>query len=90
MTTPVPEPQRALLDRVVSALRGDDRLEAVLAGGSLVSGGFDDHPDLDLVVVVRSDAYVATMGERRAIAESIGGLLAAFTGEHVGEPTSRG
>ena len=26
------------------------------------------------------------MGERRTIAESCGGLLAAFTGEHVGEP----
>ena len=32
------------------------------------------------------NAYVATMNERRAIADSIGGLLVAFTGEHVGEP----
>jgi hypothetical protein len=74
------------LHRIVSALRLDDRLEAVLAGGSLVNGGFDNHSDIDLVVLVRSDVYVTTMSERRAIAESIGGLLAAFTGEHVGEP----
>jgi hypothetical protein len=86
MTTPLPGPHHALLDRIVSALRRDDRLEAVLAGGSLVSGGFDEQSDIDLVVVVRADVYVATMGERRAIAESVGGLLAAFTGEHVGEP----
>jgi hypothetical protein len=70
----------------VAALRGDDRLEGVLANGSLVNGEFDDYSDLDLVVLVRPDVYVATMRERRAIAESIGGLLAAFTGEHVGEP----
>ncbi len=37
-------------------------------------------------MLVRPDVYVATMSERRGIAESIGGLLAAFTGEHVGEP----
>ena len=86
MTMPVPGPHRALLDRIVAALRLDDRLEAILAGGSLVNGGFDDHSDIDLVVLVRSNVYVATMSERRAIAESIGGLLAAFTGEHVGEP----
>jgi hypothetical protein len=86
MTTPVPGPHSALLDRIVAALRRDDRLEAVLASGSLVNGGFDDHSDLDLVVLVRPDVYVATMSKRRAIAESIGGLLAAFTGEHVGEP----
>jgi predicted nucleotidyltransferase len=86
MTTPVPGPHSALLDRIVAALRRDDRLEAVLASGSLVNGGFDGHSDLDLVVLVRPDVYVATMSERRAIADGIGGLLAAFTGEHVGEP----
>jgi predicted nucleotidyltransferase len=86
MTTPISEPHAALLDRIVAALRCDDRLEAVLASGSLVNGEFDEYSDLDLVVLVRPDVFVATMSERRAIAESIGGLLAAFTGEHVGEP----
>ena len=74
------------LDRIVAALRGDDRFEAVLASGSLVNFEFDDYSDLDLIVLVRPDVYAATMSERRAVAESIGGLLAAFTGEHVGEP----
>ncbi len=86
MTTPVPGPHYAQLDRIVSALRRDDRVEAILASGSFVNGEFDDYSDLDLVVLVRPDVYAATMGERRAIAETIGGLLAAFTGEHVGEP----
>jgi predicted nucleotidyltransferase len=86
MSTPFPGPHSDLLDRIVAALRRDDRLEAVLAGGSLVNGGFDEHSDLDLVVLVRPDVYAATMSERRSIAESVGGMLAAFTGEHVGEP----
>ena len=86
MTASLPRPHSALLDRIVAALQRDDRLEAVLAGGSLVNGGFDEHSDLDLVVLVRPEVYVATMSERRTIAESSGGLLAAFTGEHVGEP----
>lgn len=86
MTTPITGPHAVLLERTVSALRADGRVEAVLAGGSLASGGFDEHSDLDLVIVVRAEVHAAVMGERRAIAESIGGLIAAFTGEHVGEP----
>ena len=86
MITPIPGPQSVLLEHIVADLQQDDRIEAVLAGGSLVNGGFDDHSDLDLVVLVRPDVYEATMHDRRTIAECIGGLLAAFTGEHVGEP----
>ena len=79
MNTPVSGPHSALLDRIVAALRRDDRFEAVLAGGSLVNGGFDEHSDLDLVVLVRPDVYVATMSGRRAVAESIGGPLIVAT-----------
>jgi hypothetical protein len=82
----VTAPHSDQLDHIVAALRDDDRLEAVLASGSLVNGELDEYSDLDLVVLVRPDVYVATMRDRRAIAASIGGLLAAFTGEHVGEP----
>jgi hypothetical protein len=52
----------------------------------MVQGGFDRHSDLDLVVVVRADAHGEVMQGRKALAGRAGNLLAAFSGEHVGEP----
>jgi hypothetical protein len=77
----VPDPQRAMLDRIVAAVRDDARIEALLGTGSLVTGGFDAQSDLDLVVV-----EAAPVDDRRAFAAALGTLLACFTGEHVGEP----
>lgn len=74
------------LDSIREAIAKDARFCGLLAGGSLLHGGFDAHSDLDLVLVVERRSYDAVMRERRAIADSYGGLLAAFTGEHVGEP----
>jgi len=75
--------QRAMLDRVLAAVRDDPRIEAVLGTGSLATGGFDAHSDLDLVLV---ETETETVADRRAFAERQGTLLTAFTGEHVGEP----
>lgn len=86
VTSTLPAPHAALLDRVLTSIRHDPRFEAVLAGGSLLHGGFDDQSDLDLILVVRPDAYDEAMTDRRSIAEKIGNCLAAFSGEHVGEP----
>lgn len=80
------DPQRAALDHTLAACRADDRIEALLGAGSLVTGGFDAHSDLDFVVVVRPDAHAAMLGEARAFAAGQGPLISAFTGEHVGEP----
>jgi hypothetical protein len=77
----VPDPQRAMLDRIIAAVRDDARTEALLGTGSLVTGGFDAHSDLDLVVV-----EAASVADRRAFAAALGTLLTCFTGEHVGEP----
>lgn len=77
---------QGVLDAVREAVARDARFVGLLAGGSLLHGGFDEFSDLDLVLVVSDTAYQEVMAERRAIAESIGPLLAAFTGEHVGEP----
>jgi hypothetical protein len=82
----IPDLHAAMLSRVIEALQNDPRIDAVLGGGSLVHGGFDQQSDLDLVVVVCGDAYAAVMAERRVLAARAGELLAAFTGEHVGEP----
>ena len=82
----LPALHAGMLERIVAALPGDGRIEALLGGGSMVHGGFDEHSDLDLVVVVRADAHAALLADARAFAARFGNLLAAFTGEHVGEP----
>jgi hypothetical protein len=86
MPVTLPDLHADMLERIVAMVREDARFEAILAGGSLVHGGFDQHSDLDLVLVVTPDSYAEVMETRRAIANGIGDLLAAFTGEHVGEP----
>jgi hypothetical protein len=86
MTNTLPSQHAAFLERLVDKMTQDDRFEALLAGGSIVHGGFDELSDLDLVPVVRDDAYAQMTTQKRAVAERFGDLLAAFTGEHVGEP----
>ena len=46
----------------------------------------DEHSDLDLVIAVEEAAREAVMGERIELARSLGPLLTAFPGEHVGAP----
>lgn len=82
----LPSLHAAVLAKTIEVLREDSRFEALLGGGSLVHGGFDDYSDLDLVLVVRAADYAEVMDARRAIAAKVGGLLSAFTGQHVGEP----
>jgi predicted nucleotidyltransferase len=82
----LPSLHAGFLEKLIAKLQQDDRFEALLAGGSLAHGDFDEHSDLDLILVVRRDAYEQVLTERRQFAESLGGLVSAFTGEHVGEP----
>lgn len=86
MTGKLPDLHARMLDRIVAAVRDDPRFDALLASGSLVTGGFDEQSDLDLILVVRAEVQAAVMAERRDFAASLGELLAACTGEHVGEP----
>lgn len=75
-----------MLTRVMASVQADLRLEALLGTGSMVTGGFDEESDLDLVLLVRPDALAGTMADRRTFAGGLGDLLACFSGEHVGEP----
>ena len=86
MTSMLAPSHQRLLDGIQHNLSADSRFAGLLAGGSLIHGGVDEFSDLDLVLVASDGAYDAVMKERRAIAEIFGDLLAAFTGEHVGEP----
>ena len=80
------QPQRERLRDIVSGLRGVPEVLGIAAGGSFVSGRMDEYSDLDLLVVVAEPAVPEIRRRREEIASGLGPLLAAFTGEHVGEP----
>jgi len=79
-------PLRDFASRVVEVLAADHRFSGLLAGGSAIAGNTDAYSDLDLILIVREEAYAEVLGQRRTFAETLGPLLYAFTGEHVGEP----
>ncbi|YBV94355.1 hypothetical protein M1D80_06925 (plasmid) [Phyllobacteriaceae bacterium JZ32] len=86
MPSNLPSTHSELLERVCNAVTSDDRLIALLIGGSYIHGGLDEHSDLDFVLVVEEKHYADVMATRVDFAQAIGGLISAFTGEHVGEP----
>ena len=73
----LPAVHAQMLDHVVGAVQSDERFVALLGTGSLAYGGFDEHSDLDFVIVVRADDHAAAMAERQAFAARLGSLLAA-------------
>lgn len=46
----------------------------------------DAFSDVDLILVCKPEDHPGLMRDRVALAEKLGPLVAAFTGEHVGEP----
>jgi predicted nucleotidyltransferase len=86
VTADVPSAHAEFLRRATDRLREDPRVVGVAAGGSYLTRTMDEFSDLDLVVAVEPGAYRAVLDDRPRIASSLGPLLAAFTGEHVGEP----
>lgn len=77
---------RERLRAVRDGLRSTPELLGLAAGGSFIAGEMDAYSDLDLVVVAAPSAWPAVLNARAALAARLGPLLAAFTGEHVGEP----
>ncbi|RPE81966.1 hypothetical protein EDC50_1169 [Vulcaniibacterium tengchongense] len=86
MSSTLPALHLEFVERVRNEVEKDARLTALLAGGSYIHGGFDEHSDLDFTVVVHDESYGEVMASRDEFARRAGELLAAFTGEHVGEP----
>ena len=82
----LPDAHRATLRTVLRGLAARLEILGVAAGGSFASGVMDEFSDLDLIVVVDPAAREKIAAERAVLAAEIGPLLAAFTGEHVGEP----
>lgn len=86
MSVTLPALHSQFVERARREVERDRRLTALLAGGSYIHGGFDEYSDLDFVVVVEDESYSEVMASRHEFASRIGGLLAAFIGQHVGEP----
>ena len=82
----LPELHREFIQRSLELLNNDQRIVGVAAGGSFVTNSMDEFSDLDLIIAVEPVHYAEVDLERMKIAASLGKLLAAFTGEHVGEP----
>lgn len=82
----IPEPHRAFLRQTLEKLQQDERLLGVAIAGSYLSGEMDEYSDLDLIIVVDDVYYQQILQERQIFVSGFGSLLAAFTGEHVGEP----
>ena len=86
MLNALPDLHRSFAEQLKLNVQSDARIHSLLAGGSLIHGGFDKYSDLDFVIVVDPLYYDEIMAQRVAFAETPGNLLHAFTGEHVGEP----
>lgn len=82
----IPEVHAAFLERALPLLQADGRIVGVAAAGSFANGKMDEFSDLDLVIAVEPSFMAAITVERHRIAAELGPLVAAFTGEHVGEP----
>ncbi|NAZ87867.1 nucleotidyltransferase domain-containing protein [Kineococcus sp. T90] len=82
----MPEEHRRALDTVLAAVAGDDRLLGAALSGSAADGTADRFSDLDVVVVVAAEHHEQLAAERSELVASWLPVLAAFTGEHVGEP----
>lgn len=96
MTQPIPNAQQLMqalpelharfLRDALPELQKDARIAGAAAGGSFLTGDMDVFSDLDLIIAIEPDAIDSVSGDREQIASTLGPLLAAFTGEHVGEP----
>lgn len=75
-----------IVDALLARAAADERLLGIAVGGSVAAGNADELSDLDLVLVCRDEAHAGLLAQLPALAAAIGPLLAAFSGEHVGEP----
>ena len=82
----LPAPLKRFLTNAVGVLSSDPRVVGVAAGGSFITDTMDEFSDLDLVIVGDASGHPGLLADRVRLAESLGSLLAAFSGEHVAEP----
>lgn len=82
----LPKAHQTLLTDIIAAISADTRFVGMYASGSYATDSMDEYSDLDLVLVANNADYQKVFAERFDIIQQISGVVAAFTGEHVGEP----
>ncbi|MDR0446526.1 MAG: oxalate:formate antiporter [Oscillospiraceae bacterium] len=79
--------QQRFINTASPALERDKRIAGVALGGSYIRReSMDEYSGLDFTVAVRDECWDEVLQERVKIAESLGALLASFTGEHIQRP----
>lgn len=81
-----PDRHLAFVQQAIAAFSRDERIVGVAAAGSWADDTMDEFSDIDLVIAVEAASFDEVIRDRKRIANSLGSLLVAFTGEHVGEP----
>lgn len=82
----LPETHKALLSTIADSFSQDTRIEGIGVSGSYASDSMDKYSDLDLVIAISPTHFEEVMSSRFELINKIEGKVAAFTGEHVGEP----
>lgn len=82
----LPQIHKQLLTEIINIFSQDPRIVGIGASGSFTTDSMDKYSDLDLVIAIEPNYLENVMEERFELVSSIEGYVAAFTGEHVGEP----
>jgi predicted nucleotidyltransferase len=82
----IPESHRKFIAHAVAILKQDRRIAGIALCGSYKTGQMDEYSDLDFLVAVEPSCFEQVLGEKMRLAVSLGELLSAFTGEHIGVP----
>ena len=77
---------REFINKIIEVISNDTRFVGIALSGSYCENQLDKYSDLDVVLAVEPNFIDSVMSERMSIANSMGNLLSAFTGEHVSEP----
>lgn len=72
MLSTLPDLHRSFAEQLKLKFQADSRIHSLLAGGSLIHGGFDIYSDLDFVVVVDPLCYDEIMAQRIEFAGTLG------------------
>ena len=64
MLSTLPDLHRSFAEQLKLKFQSDSRIHSLLAGSSIVHGGFDKYSDLDFVVVVDSLHYDEIMAQQ--------------------------
>ncbi len=81
----LPRHKQHLVAACEMGLSEPDVLGMAIAG-SFVDGTPDAYSDLDIRIVLEDGSFQRVFPRREELARACGSLVAAFTGEHVGEP----